>query len=113
MSILSYLHILVLVPILSGAYKASSFVKYHANQGLVLGIAWVGYNILSEILKLVIRVPRYYFGVYVGQYTPGWLATIFWLLHIPFIVLAIMGIINANNGKAQPLPVIGGFTILK
>jgi uncharacterized membrane protein len=32
---------------------------------------------------------------------------------IVFLVLAIIGIINAANGKAKELPVIGKFTLLK
>lgn len=41
------------------------------------------------------------------------IATLFSLLGIVFLVLAIIGIINAANGKAKELPVIGKYRILK
>ena len=52
MAILSYLGILVIVPIL--AAKESKFARFHANQGLILCIAailyWIAYSILSSII---------------------------------------------------------------
>ena len=41
------------------------------------------------------------------------IATLFSLLGIVFLVLVIIGIINAANGKAKELPVIGKYRILK
>ena len=41
------------------------------------------------------------------------IATLFSLLGIVFLVLDIIGIINAANGKAKELPVIGKYRILK
>lgn len=111
MAILSYLGILVLIPMF--ACKDSKFARYHANQGLVLFGVEVAYIIISAILRAVIKVPSYWYGVYVGTYTPGWLNTILWLISIPLAILAVLGIINAANGKAKELPVIGKFKVLK
>jgi uncharacterized membrane protein len=86
-AILAYLGILVLVPIL--AAKESRFAQYHANQGLVLLIT-------SIICGFVI-----------------WIPVVGWLLGLGILVLWVMGIVNAAQGEMKPLPVIGGFKILK
>lgn len=51
MGILSYLGILVLIPIL--AAKDSPFARYHANQGLVLLLCEVGFSVASMILSVI------------------------------------------------------------
>lgn len=102
MSILAYLGFLVFIPMF--AEKENRFVRYHSNQGLVLFIAeavyMVAYMILSAILLAISW--RLYF-----------LTSIIGLLSIVFLVLAIMGIVNASGGKAKELPVIGKMKILK
>ena len=114
MGILSYFGLLVLVPIF--AAPTSKFAKYHANQGVVLCIVMVAYSILSGILTAIIRVPTTYsvWGISYTDYgAPGWLTAILGLLWLPLGVLAILGIINAANGKCKELPIIGKFKILK
>jgi uncharacterized membrane protein len=99
MGILAYIGILVLVPIL--AAKDSPFARYHANQGLVLFITaivgWIPLMILTFIPVI------------------GCIAAIIllcWWLGV--LVMMILGIINAANGRMVPLPVIGKlFTIIK
>jgi len=85
MGILAY--IIFFIPLL--AAKESKFAMYHANQGLVLFLLGVAVSIVGSIipiLGLVIILPI------------GYLA---WL------VLAIIGIINASKGEMKVLPVIG------
>lgn len=106
MAILAYFGILVLIPMF--AAKESKFARYHTNQGLILAIVDVAYVIVSTILRSIIKTP-----VWWGYATPGWLTTILWIISIPLFVLSIMGIINAVNGKAKELPVIGKIKILK
>ena len=84
MAALSYLGILVLVPLLTEA-KKDPFVKFHAKQGLVLLICWV-------IGGFVIWIP------FVG-----------WLIGLGILVLAIIGIVGALGGSQKPLPVIGSY----
>lgn len=103
MGILAYLGILVLVPIF--AAKESPFARYHANQGLTLAICEVAYIILISILNAILFVVSWRVAMI--------FSTIFWIISLVFVVLAIMGIINAVNGRMKPLPVIGGITILK
>jgi len=110
MGILAY--VVFFIPLITGDHKKSPFVKFHANQGLVLWIAFIGYIIISTVLSAIIKVPGSGFFYYVPR-TPGWLSAILWLLSIPFIALDIMGLISAINGQMKPLPVIEKISILK
>ena len=87
MAILSYIGILVLVPLL--VEKQDEFVKFHARQGLVLFICEIGTMLISWVPII------------------GWLFG--FLLWILWLVFSIIGIINVLNGKKTPLPIIGQF----
>ena len=101
MAVLAYFGILFLVPLL--AAKDSKFAKYHSNQGIVLFIAAIAAVIVSAIL-----------GAVFGAIKLGWLASIIGsLLSLCVGILAIIGIVNAVQGKAKELPLIGKFQILK
>lgn len=91
MGILAY--IIFFVPLI--AAKESRFAMYHANQGLVLFLALVAVNIVSSLIPII-----------------GWLF-IGPLGNLALFILAIMGIVNAAKGFCKPLPIIGGFRILK
>lgn len=88
MAILAYLSWLILIPILVSPAKDSPFVRFHVNQGLILFIA----SFISGLLTPVC------IGVITG---------------IICFVLMIIGIVNAANGQAKELPIIGKFRILK
>ena len=97
MGVLSYLGILVLIPLF--AAKNSPFARFHCNQGIVLALAEVLAGIVLGIgrsLPLIGWIFRLL----------GGLASILW------IVLAVIGIVNAVNGRAKELPIIGGIKIL-
>lgn len=79
-AVLSYLGILVLVPLL--AKKDSKFAMFHAKQGLVLLIGWA----IGWLLSFV----------FVG-----------FILDVILIIFSIWGLINAATGKMTKLPVIG------
>ena len=102
MSILAYFGPLVLIPIF--AAKNSKFARYHSNQGLVLLLAAIAYGIVYGILSTII---------YAISWRLGFIVSIIGLVSILFTVLAIIGIINAVNGRAKELPIIGKFKILK
>lgn len=87
--------ILFFVPLVSDA-KNSPFAKYHANQQLnFLLFTVVGY-IASSILTFILIGILLWFVVCIGS-----------------IVFMIMGIINASKGEMKPLPVIGGWQLIK
>ncbi|MBP5294957.1 MAG: hypothetical protein J6Y95_04475 [Lachnospiraceae bacterium] len=94
--ILAYIGILVLVPIL--AAPNSKFARYHANQGLILLIVGVVLSIIGALLNLIPYV--------------GWIFML--LFEAAWVILMVLGIVNAAKGEQKPLPVIGNlFTILK
>lgn len=108
MGILAY--ILFFIPLLAGP-KDSKFVKYHTNQGLVLFIATIAWVIIERILSSIL--VTLFLRVYLIW---GLISAILWILSLLtyiFVVLAIIGIINAANGVKKPLPVIGNIQILK
>ena len=98
MAVLAYLGILVLVPIF--AAKESKFARFHANQGLVLAIAEIAASIIVNIFDGIPLV--------------GWVISVAGgLIGLACLVLAIIGIVNAAQGKAKELPLIGSIRILK
>lgn len=89
MAVLAY--IVFLIPLI--AAKESPFARFHTNQGLLLVIAVV-------ILSVIAAIP-----------VIGWIIAP--VIGIAVTVLAVIGILNALNGKAKELPLIGKFRILK
>lgn len=91
MLVLSYLGILALVPLLTE--KNDREVQWHARHGLVL---LVGYLILTVGLFLVSLVV-------------GFLGMLQVPLWIGYVVVIVLGITNALNGKRFLLPGISEF----
>lgn len=100
--ILSYIGILVLVPLLAGK---TQFSRYHANQGLVLFIADIILGVMISITTLVLS-PLGVIGAILGGIVSG-------VFGLCVFIMIIMGIINAANGEMKPLPIIGGITLIK
>lgn len=85
--------LLFFVPML--AEKRSPFGMFHANQQLALLITAVIVQIVGTFIPII-----------------GWFI-ILPIGMIAVIVIAIIGIINASKGEMKPLPLIGGFSIIK
>ena len=107
MAILAYLGILVLIPLF--AAPQSKFARYHTNQGLILAIIEIIYGfafmILSFLLYSIFPWRMWGFVTFI--------LGLIGLCGLVFVALMIIGIINAANGKAKELPVIGKHRILK
>lgn len=98
MGILAYFGLLVLVPIFTA--RQSRFAMFHAEQGITLCIGCHIIGILAVVLGMIPAV--------------GWVfSLIFGLVGILFLVLMILGIINAANGQAKELPILGKLKIVK
>lgn len=93
MSVLCYFSILVFIPIFVA--KDSAYTKFHANQGLILAIVAVISSVIMKALS---------FGI---------IEFVCSIINIAVVVLSVIGIINAVNGKAKELPLIGSIKILK
>lgn len=91
MGIIAY--IIFFIPLLVA--KDSLFAKYHANQGLTLLLTLITINVVGSLIPVI-----------------GWMVIIP-LGNLLILVLAILGIVNAANGKQQPLPLIGKYTLIK
>lgn len=103
MAILAYFGILFLIPLFVA--KDSKFVRFHTGQGINLFILCVAYTVLNSILCGIF----YAIAPFLGQI----ISLLFTLVGLGILVLAILGIINAAQGKAKELPLIGKFRILK
>lgn len=90
MAIIAY--ILFFVPLI--AAKNSRFAMYHANQGLTLFLLFLACNVVLGILSFI-----------------GWF--LLPLVNLALFILMVLGIVNAAQGQAKPLPVIGAYTLLK
>jgi uncharacterized membrane protein len=98
MGILSYIGILVLVPIFTA--RESRFAMFHAEQGITLCIGAHIIAFLSIIFGLIPVV--------------GWVfSLLFGLVGLALFVLMIIGIVNAANGQAKQIPVLGKIRLIK
>ncbi len=100
-AILSYLGALVVVPIIK--MNESDFIKFHANQGLVLLITWFVINVIFGVLNGLL----------------GWINILTLILNlskaalsIGYLVLCVIGIKNAYDEVRNDLPLIGKIRIL-
>lgn len=98
MAVFAYLSWLVLIPIFGA--KGSKFVRFHANQGLTLAIAEI---ICWVVLGILVKLPMigWIFGLVEGVFS------------LVCLIFAIIGIVNAANGRAKELPIVGKFKVLK
>lgn len=91
LSIVSYITIIGwLVAYLKGKDNADSMLKYHLRQALGLALVNIIFSLTLNIVAMVIPALSF-IGVF------GFV----------FLVLWIIGIINAANGALKPLPLIG------
>ncbi len=101
-SVLSYLHILVLIPLLT--MKESPFTQYHAKVGLNLLILHLVAEIAGSVLNSLI----------------GWIPVVGWLVGIAFGLLnavlwgvSIFGIVSAVKGRARELTALESLKFIK
>ena len=98
MAVLSYLGILVIIPLLAGD-KRSEYVKQHVNQGFVLFI-------VSSLVDLV--EGEWAWSLFsLIHFGGGLFSWVFDILGLVFLVLMVMGIVTACKGERRELPLIG------
>ena len=96
-ALFSYISFLFIIPLIVA--PNSKYAKFHINQGIILFIADV---ILEGIGKLLD-----YFDLGIASGIAEGIAG------VGLVVLMIMGIVNAVNGRAKRLPIIGKFNLFK
>ena len=84
---IGYIWILCLLPLFGK--KESKFAQFHAKQGLVLLIGWFALWLVGWIPVL------------------GWAVMMFGSIAI--LVLSVLGILNALQGKYWEMPVLGEY----
>ena len=104
MGVLSYLGILVLIPLLAGN-KQSAYVKQHINQGLSLFI-------LSAIVDLLDGETVLGMHSFIN-FGNTFLSEILDIAGFALFIIAIMGIVSACKGTKKELPLVGKDKILK
>lgn len=86
-------YIIFFLPLLVA--KESPFARYHANQAFLLFLFSVAVWIIGSFLPVV-----------------GWFVVLP-LGQLATLIFLILGIVNAAQGKQKPLPLIGGFQLIK
>lgn len=99
MAVISYLGVLVLIPLLAGD-KSSPYLRQHTNQGLALFI-------IDAVLEFVERIFDH---VITGGWVLSWPVGI---VEFALFIILIMGIVSACKGTRKPLPIVGGIKILR
>ena len=116
---LSYLGILVLIPLI--AAKDDEFVQFHVRQGAKLTIFGIIILSVVRVVYMIFAISGLFFGVMFYQYIEEYIQVVFavgffivavfgiisTIIGIIFLVLCILGIVNACRGLATPLPIIG------
>ena len=103
MGILAYIGFLALVPIL--AEKNNPFVRYHANQGLVLFLGEILYALLHRVLVRVFLVTVFPMGIVLNM--------VLSIASLVFVAYMVIGIVNVCCGRAKELPIIGGIHLIR
>lgn len=93
MAIVAY--ILFFIPLFTEA-KKDPLVKYHIKQGLIIFVGWFAIGIIGWILGSIPYI--WYLGSIISR-----------LLNLAWVILMIIGIMNAAKGEQKPLPVVGKF----
>ena len=116
---LSYLGILILIPLI--AARDDEFVQFHVRQGAKLTIFGIIILSVVRVVYMIFAISGLFFGVMFYQYIEEYIQIVFAVgfvivailgiistsIGIIFLVLCILGIVNACRGLATPLPIIG------
>lgn len=94
MAVLSYLGPLVIVSYLVA--KDDTFVKFHIRQGAVLFAIEVIISVLFPRMFMMVFFP---------------LMFVLPIVNIALLVLSIVGIVNAVQGKEKELPLVGHLAV--
>lgn len=80
---MSYIGVLVLIPIFSGATK-NSFINFHVKQGLVI--------LTGEIIAIIASI---------------WISSLGGLLFVLMLIASIIGLFTSLHGERRYIPGIG------
>lgn len=101
-SILAYFGILFFLPLVG--VPNSAYGKFYANQGLILLIFDVVLSVASWIVQAVLEMIPIIGGILSGLVQLA--------VSVCVIALFVFGVVQAAQGKAKTLPVIGKFHLI-
>lgn len=102
-SILAYFGILFFLPLVCA--PQSRFGRFHANQGLVLLICSLALAVVSWILLLIVGwIP------FIGKIIYSLVSLVVFVVTLAGM---IYGIVQAAQGKAKTLPLIGKIIVIR
>ena len=82
----------------------SAYGKFHANQGLILLIFYVTLTVASWLVQAVLGIIPIIGGILSGLVQLA--------VSVCIIALIVFGMVQAAQGKAKTLPVIGKFHLI-
>jgi uncharacterized membrane protein len=97
MGILAY--IFFVIPLL--AARDNKFAMYHTEQAIILWIAFI-------VIYIVLWIVTYVIGM-ISSSIACVVSVLGLLPWIAYVVLWIMGLLNAIGGKVKELPVVGAY----
>lgn len=100
MAFLGYIPPLFFLPLF--CTQGSKYARFHANQGLILLIAYASISAVIGTFSTIFDV----FGL-------GNIRRLFIFLEVLPTLLSAFGIVNTCKGKTREHPLIGGIRILK
>lgn len=92
-AVLSYLLIGIIWYFVDDQMRKDSYVRFHVRQSVALLILWIIFAIIGSVLNFIPVI--------------GWIISA--LLGLVVLVLWLMGLIGALQGKTNEVPIIGGF----
>lgn len=97
LTIVGYIPLLFLIPLL--AASTSKYAKFHANQGLILTIFAFISAVINALIDFIIGWIPVIGGIISGIVSVA--------LGVAVLAYIVIGIVNASQGKAKKLPIIG------
>ncbi len=106
-AVLCYIPFVCLYPVFAVARK-SAYVKFHANQGLVLFLSQI-------IIAALLWLAEFALGLipFVGAILAFPFSVLSWAIELLMFAAIVYGIYLAALGKAREMPIIGKIKILK
>jgi uncharacterized membrane protein len=102
LALISYITIIgwLISYFLSKEKEKDSFVTYHQKQSLGLFIVWLVYSVVVYIISFILALISLKLLL---------IASLLYYVSLLFLVLMIIGILNAVNNVKKPLPLIGSY----
>jgi len=107
-AMICYIPLVPLYFVVTSKFKSSTYLKFHANQGLVVTLGWIISFFVSKMLAALFTKDSMLL-----DNTPGWVSFTSYILYCICFFATLYGVINTVNGSSKELPLIGKLKLLK